>query len=192
VRDHIPIYIASIGPKNLELTGEIADGWLSVFFTPKFAGELLGHLTAGRAKVGKTLDGFDVVPSVPLVVGEDLDACAAPVRAYAALYVGGMGSREQNFYNALAGRMGYADQAAAVQERYLARDYDGAAAAIPAEFVDATSLIGPVGRIAERMGKFAAAGVTTLSVAPFGRTVDDKIRSLGTAMDALERSGAAS
>jgi F420-dependent oxidoreductase-like protein len=192
VRDHIPIYIASIGPKNLELTGEIADGWLSVFFTPKFAGELLGHLTAGRAKVGKTLDGFDVVPSVPLVVGEDLDACAAPVRAYAALYVGGMGSREQNFYNALAGRMGYADQAAAVQERYLARDYDGAAAAIPAEFVDATSLIGPVGRIAERMGEFAAAGVTTLSVAPFGRTVDDKIRSLGTAMDALERSGAAS
>jgi F420-dependent oxidoreductase-like protein len=192
VRDHIPVYLASIGPKNLELTGEVADGWLSVFFTPQFAGELLGHLAAGRAKVGKTLDGFDVVPSVPLVVGDDLDACAAPVRAYAALYVGGMGSREQNFYNALAARMGYADQAEVVQQRYLARDYDGAAAAIPAEFVDATSLIGPAARIAERMAQFAAAGVTTLSVSPFGKTLDDKLRALATAMDALERSGAAS
>jgi F420-dependent oxidoreductase-like protein len=190
VRDHIPIYIASIGPKNLELTGELADGWLSIFFAPKFADELLAHLSAGRAKVGKTLDGFDVVPSVPLVIGDDVDACLDQVRPYAALYVGGMGSREQNFYNALAVRMGYADEAEAVQNKYLARDYAGAAAAVPAEFVDATSLLGPPARIAERMAEFAGAGATTLSITPFGATMDDKIRSLEAAMDALQQSGA--
>jgi F420-dependent oxidoreductase-like protein len=190
VREHIPIYIASIGPKNLELTGELADGWLSVFFAPKFADELLGHLAAGRAKVGKTIEGFDVVPSVPLVIGDDVDECATQVRPYAALYIGGMGSREQNFYNALAVRMGYEDEAAAVQDRFLARDYDGAAAAVPAEFVDATSLLGPPARIAERMAEFAAAGVTTLTITPFGVTMEDKIRSLTDAMDALQQSGA--
>jgi F420-dependent oxidoreductase-like protein len=192
VREHIPIYIASIGPKNLELTGELADGWLSVFFAPKFAEELLGHIEAGRAKVGKTLDGFDVVPAVPLVIGDDVAECANQVRPYAALYMGGMGSREQNFYNALAARMGYADEATAVQDRYLARDYEGAAAAVPAEFVDATSLLGPPTRIAERMAEFAAAGVTTLSLSPFGVTMQEKIRSLTTAMEALETSGVAS
>jgi F420-dependent oxidoreductase-like protein len=190
-REHIPLYIASIGPKNLELTGEVADGWLSVFFAPKFAGELLASLETGRARAGKTLDGFDVVPTVPLVVGDDVDACAALVRAYSALYIGGMGSREQNFYNALAVRMGYADEAAQVQDKYLARDYEGAAAAVPFEFVDQTALLGPPARIAERMAEFAAAGVTTLSIAPFGMTLDEKRRSLGTAMEALVASGAA-
>jgi F420-dependent oxidoreductase-like protein len=185
VRDHIPIYLASIGPKNLELTGEIADGWLSVFFAARFADELLAHLSAGRAKIGKTLDGFDIVPSVPLVVGDDVAACASQVRHYAALYIGGMGSREQNFYNALAVRMGYADEAAAIQEKYLARDYEAAAAAVPAEFVDATALVGPRGRIAERMAEYAEAGVTTLAISPFGVTLDDKLRSLSVAMDAL-------
>jgi F420-dependent oxidoreductase-like protein len=192
VRDHIPIYLASIGPKNLELTGEVADGWLSVFFAPKFADELLGALSAGRAKVGKTLDDFDVVPTVPLVVGDDVDECATMVRAYSALYIGGMGSREQNFYNALAVRMGYAEEAAAVQDKYLARDYEGAAAAVPFEFVDQTALLGPPARLAERMAAFAAAGVTTLSIAPFGVSLEDKVRSLTTAMDALQQSGAAS
>jgi F420-dependent oxidoreductase-like protein len=191
VREHIPIYIASIGPKNLELTGELADGWLSIFFASKFADELLGHLSAGRAKVGKTLDGFDIVASMPLVIGDDIAECANQVRPYAALYIGGMGSREQNFYNALAVRMGYADEAATVQDLYLARDYAGAAAAVPAEFVDATSLVGPPARIAERMADFAAAGVTTLTITPFGATMDDRIRSLADAMDALQQSGAA-
>jgi F420-dependent oxidoreductase-like protein len=190
VREHIPIYLASVGPKNLELTGEIADGWLAVFFAPKFADEQLAYLRAGRAKVDKTLDGFDVVASVPMVVGDDPAACARPVRPYNALYIGGMGSREQNFYNNLAVRMGYADEAAEVQDRYLARDYDGAAAAVPAEFVDATSLLGPAERIAERMAEFAASGVTTLSIAPFADSLDGRVAILRTALDALDRSGA--
>jgi len=192
IRDHIPIYLASVGPKNLELTGEIADGWLAIFFATEHSGDALEHVKAGRAKVGKTLDGFDVVPTVPLVVGDDVAQCAQPVRAYSALYVGGMGSREENFYNALAARMGYAEEAAEVQKRYLARDYDGAAAAIPAEFVDSTSLLGPPGRIAERMVDFAAAGVTTLSIAPFGPSMPDKLESLSVAMQALQQSGTAS
>jgi F420-dependent oxidoreductase-like protein len=191
VRDHIPIYLASVGPKNLELTGEIADGWLAIFYAPKFADEQLAHLRTGREKAGKTLAEFDVVATVPMVVGDDPIECAKPVRPYNALYVGGMGSREQNFYNDLAVRMGYAEEAAEVQDRYLARDYDGAAAAIPAEFVDATSLLGPPGRIAERMGEFAAAGVTTLSITPFGDTMTERLAVLHSAVDALDRSGAA-
>src|SRR5213076_1086964 len=111
VREHIPVYLAAVGPKNLELAGEIADGWLAVFFAPEHAAEQLDSIAAGRARAGLKLDGFDVVPSVPLVVGDDVAACAELVRWYAALYVGGMGSREQNFYNQLAVRMGYADAA---------------------------------------------------------------------------------
>jgi F420-dependent oxidoreductase-like protein len=191
VREHIPIYLASIGPKNLELTGEIADGWLAVFFAPSHAGELLGHLRAGRTRAGKTMDGFDIVASVPMVVGDDVAECARPVRPYSALYIGGMGSRDKNFYNALAVRMGYADQAAEVQNRYLARDYEGAAAAVPAEFVDQTCLLGPPGRIAERMAGFARAGVTTLSISPFADTLAGRLRILETAAQALQASGAA-
>lgn len=190
-RERIPVYVAAVGPKNLELTGEIADGWLAVFFAPDHAGELLAHLRAGRERAGLTMDGFDVVPTVPMVVGDDVEACAAPVRPYSALYVGGMGSREQNFYNALAVRMGYAEQAAKVQDLYLARDYDAAAAAVPARFVDSTSLLGPPPRIAERMAAFAAAGVTTLSISPMAASLEDKLRTLEVAADALQQSGAA-
>jgi alkanesulfonate monooxygenase SsuD/methylene tetrahydromethanopterin reductase-like flavin-dependent oxidoreductase (luciferase family) len=161
-----------------------------VFFAPKFADAHFEHLRAGRARVGKTLEGFDVVASVPMVLGDDPVECAKPVRPYTALYIGGMGSREQNFYNALAVRMGYADEAADIQDRYLSRDYDGAAAAVPAEFVDATSLLGPAGRIADRMAEFANAGVTTLSLTPYGATMGERVAVLRTAVDALERSGA--
>jgi F420-dependent oxidoreductase-like protein len=192
VREHIPIYIASIGPKNLELTGEIADGWLAVFFAPKYADELLGHLAAGRAKAGKSMDGFDVVPSTPLVVGDDVEECAKQVRPYAALYIGGMGSREHNFYNDLAVRMGYGDAAATVQDKFLAKDYQGAAEAVPLEFVDSTALLGPPGRIAERMAELADAGATTLSIAPGAATMDEKMRALETAQEALAQSGVAS
>jgi F420-dependent oxidoreductase-like protein len=195
VREHIPIYLASVGPKNLELTGEIADGWLSIFFSTDFASEQLALISAGRAKVGKDLDGFDVVASAPLVIGEqgaDLQALAEPIRGYAALYIGGMGSRDVNFYNQLAVRMGYVAEAAEIQARYLARDYAGAAAAVPFEFIDSTSLLGPPERIAERMAQFAAAGVTTLNVMPYAGTLEERLTSLRTAAEALRQSGVAS
>ena len=193
VRDRIPLYLASVGPKNLELTGEIADGWLSIFFAPSHAAPLFEHLRAGRAKAGhENLDGFDVVATVPTVIGDDVAACAAPVRHYAALYVGGMGSREKNFYNRLASDMGYAEEAARVQDLYLSRDYAGAAAAVPEKFVDDTSLLGPVERIAERMATFAEAGVTTLNVVPFAETLEARHAILTNALDALQASGHAS
>src|SRR5690348_517732 len=98
-RPAVPIYLAAVGPKNLELAGEIADGWLAIFFAPEHAGEWLSHVAAGRARAGLGVDGFDIVPTVPVVVGDDLERCAEPLRAYTALYVGGMGRRQQNFYN---------------------------------------------------------------------------------------------
>jgi F420-dependent oxidoreductase-like protein len=188
-REHIPIYLAAVGPKNLELAGEIADGWLAVFYAPEFAADQLAAIGAGRAKAGKTLDGFDVVPSVPVVVGDDIESCAELVRWYAALYVGGMGSRQQNFYNQLATRMGYGDAAREVQDLYLAKRQRDAAAAVPLEFIDRTALLGPKERIAERMREYAAAGVTTLSVSIFAADHDHGVSTLRTAAEALDLAG---
>ncbi|MFG1954942.1 LLM class F420-dependent oxidoreductase [Micromonospora sp. NPDC048830] len=188
-RERIPIYLAAVGPKNLELAGEIADGWLAIFYAPDFADEQLAAVRAGRAKAGKDLAGFDVVPSVPVVVGDDVASCAELVRWYAALYVGGMGSRQQNFYNQLATRMGYGDAAREIQDLYLAKRQRDAAAAVPLEFVDRTSLLGPKERIAERMREYAAAGVTTLSVTLFTADRDSGVQTLRTVAEALELSG---
>jgi F420-dependent oxidoreductase-like protein len=191
VREHIPIYLASVGPKNLELTGEIADGWLAIFYSPDFAGEQLALIEAGRRKVGKTLEGFDVAASMPIVVDSDLAAAAAPVRNYAALYIGGMGSRETNFYNQLACRMGYDEAAAEIQTRYMSRDYEAAAAAVPQQFIDSTSVIGDQARIAGRMAALAASGVTTLNLMPLAASLDARLDALTVAAHALQESGVA-
>jgi F420-dependent oxidoreductase-like protein len=191
VRTEIPMYLAAVGPKNLELTGEIADGWLAIFFSPQFAAEQLAQIQAGRAKAGKDLTGFDVVPTVPIVVDEDLERAAEQIRWYAALYIGGMGSKEQNFYNQLACRMGFEAEADRIQELYLAREHRNAAAAVPFEFIDATSLIGGPDRIAERMRLFAGAGVTTLTLSPFAPTLDERLGALSTGLAALTAAGLA-
>ncbi len=192
VREHLPMYLAAVGPRNLELAGELFDGWLGIFYSPEHAQESLASVRTGRARAGLDLDGFDVVPTVPLVVGDDPQACADAVRGYAALYVGGMGSREQNFYNRLAVRMGFEQAAREVQDRYLARDVAGAAAAVPYEFLAQTSLLGPREQIAERMAAFADSGVTTLSLALTAPDLEQRRAALRTAAEALELSGAAS
>ena len=188
-REQLPVYLAAIGPKNLELAGEIADGWLAIFFSPAHANEMLGHVGAGRARAGRTLEGFDVVPTVPVVVGDDAKACANPVRGYAALYVGGMGSKDANFYNRLAVRMGFGEAAAAVQEHFLAGRHREAAAAVPFDFLDATSLLGPKERIAERLHAFAEAGVTTLSVASHVGDRTGRLDTLRIVAEALDLAG---
>jgi alkanesulfonate monooxygenase SsuD/methylene tetrahydromethanopterin reductase-like flavin-dependent oxidoreductase (luciferase family) len=193
-REHIPLYIAAIGPKNLEQTGEIADGALLIFPSAEHLEETtIKYLRAGREKAGKTLDGFDVCPTLPLAVGEDKDVStlADTFRPYTALYVGGMGSAKQNFYNQLAQRMGFEAAAAEVQEKYLSGDKQGAAAAVPHELIDKTTLLGSVDRIADRMKEYAAAGVTTLSLAPAGFTLDERLASLRAGTEALERAGLA-
>jgi F420-dependent oxidoreductase-like protein len=188
---HIPVYLAAVGPKNLELAGELADGWLAIFYAPAFAPEQLERVRSGRARAGKSLEGFDIVPSIPLVVGADPRACADQVRGYAALYLGGMGSREQNFYNALAVRMGFGETAAMVQDLYLSHRYRDAMAAVPFDFIDQTSLLGDRDRIADGFQLLAASGVTTCALAPHGSSVEERINALTVAAEALERSGVA-
>jgi F420-dependent oxidoreductase-like protein len=167
-RTRIPLYLAAIGPRNLELAGELADGWLAIFFAPEHAPGWLAAVRAGRERAGSTLEGFDVVANVPVVIGPDVAACADAVRPFAALYVGGMGSRRRNFYNDLAASMGFEPEARLVQERYLAGDRAGAEAALPLAFIDQIALLGPVERVAERLQAYAEAGVTTLNLAAGG------------------------
>src|SRR4051812_30542662 len=185
-REHIPIYLAAVGPRNLELAGEIADGWLAIFFAPDAAGEYLQHIERGRSKSGAGLTGFDVAPSVPVVIGDDVAACADVIRPYAALYVGGMGSREQNFYNQLAVRMGYADEARTVQDLYLDRKIREAAAAVPQDFIERTSIIGNTIQITERIRQYAAAGVGTLSVSPYVGDLESGLATLRTVAEAFD------
>ncbi|WP_414654600.1 LLM class F420-dependent oxidoreductase [Intrasporangium sp.] len=185
VQDEVPVYLAAVGPRNVELAGEIADGWLAIFFSPEHSGELLSALATGRERAGRgapgaALDGFDVVPSVPVVVADDVEAAADRLRAYCALYLGGMGSRERNFYNDLAVRMGFAEAAGRVQELFLAGRHREAAAAVPFEFIDETALVGPEARIAERVGRYAAAGVTTLAVTPYAADLAGSLETVRT------------
>ncbi|WP_415948792.1 LLM class F420-dependent oxidoreductase [Streptomyces sp. KLOTTS4A1] len=193
-REHIPVYIAAIGPKNLEQTGEIAEGALLIFPSAEHLEDTaLKHIRAGREKAGLSMDGFDVCPTLPLALGADdgIDALADTFRPYTALYVGGMGSRKQNFYNQLAQRMGYEKEAAEIQDKYLAGDKQGAAAAVPQQLIDSTALLGSVDRIAERMQAYASAGVTTLTLAPAGFTLDERLAALRAGVEAVERAGLA-
>jgi F420-dependent oxidoreductase-like protein len=191
LRSQIPIYLAAVGPKNLELCGEIADGWLAIFFSPEHAHASTGHLDHGLQKSGRSRDGFDIAATVPVVFGGDLEAAAAPIRGYAALYVGGMGSRTQNFYNQLACRMGFEAEAKQVQDLFLDKQHRAAMAALPFDLIDQTSLIGPPGRVAERMHAFADAGVTTLCVSCFEPDLDGRIRVLRQLADAYDHAGLA-
>ncbi|MEO7059811.1 MAG: LLM class F420-dependent oxidoreductase [Lapillicoccus sp.] len=197
VREHIPVYLAAVGPKNLELAGEIADGWLAIFFSPEHSGDLLASVTSGARRAGKgtpdnPLAGYDIVPTVPVVLGDDEQACADQVRPYAALYVGGMGSREKNFYNQLAVRMGFEEAAKTVQDLYLARQPRDAAAAVPFEFLDSTALLGSRDRIKDRLVRYAEAGVTTLSVSTSAPTMEERLATVRTMAELLDESGLAS
>lgn len=185
----VPLYLAAVGPKNLELAGELFDGWLGMFYAPEFAAEQLGAIAAGRAKAGKDLDDFDVQASFPLVVGPDPVACADPVRPFAALYVGGMGSRKHNFYNNLAVRMGYAAEAAEIQDLYLAQRQREAMAKVPAAFIDRTSLLGDRARLTDRLAELAESGLTTCAVTPVGRALDQKLAALDTLAAAQSAAG---
>jgi F420-dependent oxidoreductase-like protein len=192
VREEIPVYLASVGPKNLELTGRIAEGWLAIFFAPEHAAVSLDPLLKGRREAGHDdLKGFDVAPTVPVVIDDDVEAAAAPLRAHSALYVGGMGSREQNFYNALACRMGFEEEAGKVQDLYLGKKYTEAAAAVPLEFIDQTALIGPVEKIRDRLQAYAEVGVTTLTVSPFATSLEGRVNTLRKIVEAREAAGLA-
>jgi F420-dependent oxidoreductase-like protein len=165
VQDRIPIYIAAIGPKNTALAGEVADGWLPTFLAPEHIGEFKQHLEEGAARAGRGLDGsFDIAPNVNISIDDDIDRARDTMRPVLALYVGGMGSREKNFYNRLVQRYGFEDAAREVQDLYLEGKKDEAAAALPVELIDQTSLCGPKERIAERLEAWREAGVSSLLI----------------------------
>ncbi len=168
-RPGLPIYLAAIGPRNVALAAEIADGWIPVFFSPRRIAMFREWLAEGFRAAGKAGGpgerAFDVMPMVTVVVGDDVDACRQQVKPRLALYVGGMGARGRNFYNDVARRYGYDAAAAAIQDLYLAGRKDEAAAGVPDGLVDEVALCGPRERIRERLGEWAAAGVTTLMVA---------------------------
>jgi F420-dependent oxidoreductase-like protein len=169
VQERMPIYIAAIGPKNTTLTGEIADGWLPTFFSPEHVAEFRTLLEEGAARAGngKQIDeSFDIAPNVNLCIDDDIDKARDQVRPLLALYVGGMGSRKKNFYNSLVQRYGFEDAAKEVQDLYLDGKKDEAAAALPAELIDQTSLVGPKERIKERIEVYREAGVGTLVATP--------------------------
>jgi F420-dependent oxidoreductase-like protein len=178
VQDRIPIYLAAIGPKNTQLAGEIADGWIPIFFSPEHVGELRPLLEEGAARAGRSLNGFDIAPTVNVSIDDDLSAARDRMRPFIALYVGGMGSRKQNFYNALAVRYGFEEAARKVQDLYLEGKRDEAAAAVPDELVDTVTLCGPADRVRERIGVYRDAGVGTLGVTPVAGTKDERIAQL--------------
>jgi F420-dependent oxidoreductase-like protein len=166
-RADIPVYLAAIGPKNVELAAEIADGWLPIFFSPyRFKDAFGAALDAGfaRAGNGKSLDRFDVAPTVTVILGDDVDTLRGFAKPMVALYVGGMGARGKNFYNDLACRYGFEAAAKEIQDLYLDGKKQEAAAAVPDELVDEISLIGPKERIADRLDAWRDSGITTMIV----------------------------
>jgi F420-dependent oxidoreductase-like protein len=172
VRSEIPIWIASLGEKNVELTAEVADGWLPILFIPERAHEVWGAaLDAGRAKRSEQLGELMISAGGLLAIGEgeDVTALRELARPMVALYVGGMGARGKNFYNELAMRYGYEKEAIVIQDLYLEGKKAEAAAAVPDDFLELTSLCGPKGYVAERVAAFAAVGVTHLQVTPLPR-----------------------
>ncbi|MFD4193062.1 LLM class F420-dependent oxidoreductase [Amycolatopsis thermoflava] len=165
VRERIPVQIAAIGPKNVALTAEIAEGWQPIFFHPERASEVWGEaLAEGKAKRDPSLGELDVAVGVPVAIGEDVGHMLDWVRPVVALYVGGMGARGKNFYNELACRYGYEAEAKLIQDLYLDGKKEEAAAAVPAELLRAISLVGPKGQVKERLAALREAGVTTLQV----------------------------
>ena len=179
VRDRIPIYVASLGPANVEMTAEVADGWLPLFFLPERAGEVWGEaLAKGRANRAADLAPLEVVAGGAVAVGEGLEHLRDLARPMLALYVGGMGARDRNFYNALVQRYGFEAEAKEIQDLYLDGKKEEAAAAVPAELLEATSLIGPEGYVKERIAAYKEAGVTVLNVTPMAADTPKLVEQL--------------
>lgn len=188
VQERIPIYIAAIGPKNTTLAAEIADGWLPTLFSPEHVGEFRPLLEEGfaRAGGGKGFDDFDIVPTVTAMVSDDLESARDAMRHYVALYTGGMGSRKQNFYNALIRRYGFEEAADTVQELYLAGKKDEAAASLPGELIDTVALVGPADVVRERLRVYRESGVGTLMVSPMAWTFEERIAQLRAVAELVE------
>ena len=174
VRADVPIYIAALGPKNVELTAEVADGWLPLFWVPEKAAEVFGpSLAAGSAARPAERGPLEIAAGGLVAIGDDVTRVRELSRPMVALYVGGMGARGRNFYNALARRYGYEKEAELIQDLYLDGKKEDAAAAVPNDFLEKINLVGPAGYVRERLAAFRESGVTMLNITPVG---DDPVR----------------
>ncbi|HEV2753746.1 MAG TPA: LLM class F420-dependent oxidoreductase [Solirubrobacteraceae bacterium] len=178
VQEEIPVYLAAIGPRNTVLAGEIADGWIPILFSPEHVSEFRPLLEEGAARSGRSLEGFAIAPTVNVYISDDVAAARDRMRPFLALYIGGMGSRQQNFYNALVARYGFEDAAREVQDLYLDGRKEEAAGALPDELIDLVTLAGPRDHVRERLQVFREAGVHTLGVTPVAFTKDERLEQL--------------
>ncbi|GAB2906680.1 LLM class F420-dependent oxidoreductase [Nonomuraea fastidiosa] len=177
VRSRIPIMVAAIGPKNVQLAAELAEGWEPIFYMPEKAADVWGAaLAAGKAERDPELGELDVVAHATLAIGDDVAGLREFGRPMAALYIGGMGAKGRNFYNDLARRYGYEKEAEQIQDLYLEGKKDEAAALVPAELLEKTSLIGSEGFVRDRVQALKESGVTTLNVAPIASTHEERVR----------------
>jgi len=181
----IPIYLATLSPKSLEMTGEIADGWLGTSFMPEHARVFTEHLAAGAARGGRSLGALDLQAGGALAFGDDVDRLIPPRKPGLAFSLGAMGSRQHNFYNDAYRRAGYEDVALEVQRLWLAGKRDEAAARVPDELVLQTNLLGTEAMVRERLQAYRRAGITTLRVEPQGERLDDRLKSLGRLLDLI-------
>jgi F420-dependent oxidoreductase-like protein len=175
-----PIYLAAVGPKNLELAGEVADGWIGVFCSPEQVADAVPRLRAGRERAGKSMDDFEILLTAPVAFGEDPVELAEPIKGYVGHFMS-LGNRDDNIYYRLADSMGFGPEARVVQDRFQAGDRAGGAAAVPYEFVDGIALLGTQERVAKRMRAYADAGVTTLCIGSYARTPQAQIEMLQAA-----------
>lgn len=179
LRERIPIFVASMGPKNVELTAELADGWAPFFMVPEAAKDVWGDsLAAGFAKRDASLGTLDTMVTVGVAVGDGVEDRAESLRGMLALYIGGMGARGANFYNDLATRAGYGEAASKIQDLYLSGQKAEAAAEVPLDLMRSISLVGDAAYVKDRVAAFAEAGVTTLMTAPIGPTHEDQVASI--------------
>ena len=179
VRDRIPIFVASLGPKNVESTARYADGWLPIFFWPERVGEVWGEpLARGAKQRDPSLDPLEIVAGGTVAIGDDLEELRQAARPQLALYIGGMGAADMNFYNDLACRYGLEDAAKRIQELYLDGHKEEAAREVPQELIDSTSMIGPAGYVRDRLAAYKEAGVTILNARIAGPDRDRTISQL--------------
>ncbi|MDH4017088.1 MAG: LLM class F420-dependent oxidoreductase, partial [Actinomycetota bacterium] len=180
VRDDIPIAVAALTHKSVAQTAEIADGWLPVFFHPTKAMDRWGGaLAEGRAKRDASRGPLEIFVGGAVAIGEGLEGLRDHGRPMTALYVGGMGARDKNFYNDVFASYGYEKEAKEIQDLYLSGKKREAEAAIPADFIEQTTLVGSEGFVKDRLVQYKEAGVTSLNVSLAGETLDERVRTLG-------------
>ena len=183
-RPDIPIYLATLSPRSLEMTGEVADGWLGTSFMPEHAHVFLDHLAAGAKRAGRALDALDLHVSAGVVAFADgVERLIAPRKPGLAFSLGAMGSRRHNFYNDAYRRAGYADVAAEVQRLWLDGRREEATARVPDELVLKTNLLGTEAMVRERLVVYRRAGITTIRVEPAGDTLDARLANLGRLLE---------